>query len=169
MTKTTEELKREMYEMLKEVKGDFEARFRIIKFPSLEEFESLMEEYLERLRQEAIALQMKNDTQRSIIEGAGGTNDLSYRLIKMTDERDTLRNKLQAFEFANRSAAELLSEALREPSGLRSSQCCMVHQNRKEEPPCATCGGSTVVWMMSDKVDYPHRGNCPACTFKVVL
>ena len=34
---------------------------------------------------------------------------------------------------------------------------------------CATCRGSTVVWMVSDSVDYPHKGNCPACVQKVVF
>lgn len=96
MTKTTEELKREMYDGLARVS-------RMISdgcnpkmvFPI---FEEMLENYLQALR----------------------------------EDHDTLRNKLQAFEFANRSAAELLSEALREPSGLRKSVGSMVHQNQTE-------------------------------------
>jgi len=102
MTKTTEELKREMYDRLADVKNSVANRH--VPGISLDRYESSFEAYLEALRQE---LQMWKD---------------------IADERDlrsaTLRNKLQAFEFANRSAAELLSEALREPSGLRKWSPC---------------------------------------------
>lgn len=109
MTKTTEELRREMYGFIGEVKKVVDGQgVPRISMPLLE---SALEEYLERLRLEALALQMRNDQQRKIIEEAGGTNDLCHRLIKMTDERDQLRNKLQAFEFANKSAGEMLQAA----------------------------------------------------------
>ena len=112
MTKTTEELKREMYDAL----DVFKYALRNTPKPMLTGLlESSLEAYLEALRQE---LQQWKD---------------------IADERDlrsaTLRNKLQAFEFANRSAAELLSEALRETSGLRKSVGSMVHQNQPDFVP----------------------------------
>jgi hypothetical protein len=98
-TETTEWLRNEMYFRLSKIKNPD------IDSPDMDCFESAMESYLERLR----------------------------------EDRDELRNKLQAFEFANRSAAELLSEALREPSGLRKTVGSMVHQNfagpQPKEPP----------------------------------
>lgn len=99
MTKTTEELKREMFKALAEMKGRIEINYSIKDMlRGVDEFEHALEDCLQSMR----------------------------------EDRDTLRNKLQAFEFANRSAAELLSEALREPSGLRKSSGSMVHQNQPE-------------------------------------
>lgn len=119
MTKTTEELKREMYDGLKTFRH-FAAK------PTLADlFESSLEAYLEALRQE---LQMWKD---------------------IADERDlrsaNLRNKLQAFEFANRSAAELLSEALREPSGLRKSSQAIPQQESEDRGSCAACRPSVAL------------------------
>ena len=76
MTKTTEELKREMYASL----TGFTKAFTIGNFapPQFAELENSLEAYLEALHQERI----------------------------------DLRNKLQAFEFANKSAGELLRDAL---------------------------------------------------------
>lgn len=104
MTKTTEELKREMYlrfGIVKDLAEDAGASPCI----SVREFEDSLEAYLEALRQ----------------------------------DRDTLRNKLQAFEFANRSAAELLSEALREPSGLRKTPQAISQQESEDRASCAKC------------------------------
>lgn len=83
MIKTTEELKREMYGRLKSFQKAFTiGNFMPKEFTSLEDS---LEAYLEALRQEA------------------GT---------LREERDQLRNKLQAFEFANKSAGDLLREAM---------------------------------------------------------
>lgn len=99
MTKTTEELRREMFKALAEMKGRIEINYSIKDMlRGVDEFEHALEGCLQSMR----------------------------------EDHDTLRNKLQAFEFANRSAAELLSEALREPSGLRKSACSMVHQNQPD-------------------------------------
>lgn len=83
MTMTTEELKREMYVRL--------AAFKIYA-TTLEAVEDSLEAYLEALRQE---IQVLTVTRSSIIE-----------------ERDAAMRKLQAFEFANKSAGELLRDAL---------------------------------------------------------
>jgi len=82
MTKTTEELKREMYDQfsrtVKAVQANLGERFKLSKL------ENSLEAYLEALRQE-----------RSTIR----------------EERDELRNRLQAFSFANQSAGEFLQQA----------------------------------------------------------
>lgn len=85
MTKTTEELKREMYDLMSMVKGQ-------TAHPTTTRlFENSLEGYLERLRQEREALIV---TRASVIE-----------------ERDAYLRKLQAFEFANKSAGEMLQAA----------------------------------------------------------
>lgn len=96
MTKTTEELKREMYRKL--------AAWKIYAVTT-EDFEESLEEYLEALRQE--------------LDESGRADHLRQRIAFLTsevharaEERDELRNKLQAFEFANKSAGELLRDAL---------------------------------------------------------
>ena len=99
MTKTTEELKREMFKALVEMKGRIEINYSIKDMlRGVDEFEHALEDCLQSMR----------------------------------EDRDTLRNKLQAFEFANRSAAELLSEALREPSGLRKTESCALALRSQE-------------------------------------
>ena len=106
MTKTTEELKREMYDRLADVKSS--VANGLVPNYGLVRLEDSLESYLEALRQ----------------------------------DRDSLRNKLQAFEFANRSAAELLSEALREPSGLRKTSQAIPQQESTEKAVCERCNGS---------------------------
>jgi hypothetical protein len=78
MTKTTEELKREMYQWLRLIKGSLPNNGRSDGARKGEQFEEVLEAYLEALHQ----------------------------------ERTDLRNKLQAFEFANKSAGELLRDAM---------------------------------------------------------
>lgn len=128
MTNAIEQAKREMYRTI----GVLKIRIGSMISESVifQNFESALEAYLELLRQdhEALhetarkrfediqALEMKNDAQREIIEGAGGTNDLSYRLAKMTEERDSLRNRMQAYE-----ARELQAGTSCQTSGDRAS------------------------------------------------
>jgi hypothetical protein len=106
MTKTTEELKREMFKALAEMKGRIEINYSIKDMlRGVDEFEHALEGCLQSMR----------------------------------EDHDTLRNKLQAFEFANRSAAELLSEALREPSGLRKTSQAIPQQESVDRGSCAKC------------------------------
>ena len=124
MTKTTEELKREMYGELAELKDRLNNKSSTIDiFRGVIRFENSMEAYFESLRKEHISL---------------------------SQDRDTLRNKLQAFEFANRSAAELLSEALREPSGLRKTSQAIPQQESEDLVSCAAC-------RPSDELNYPSN------------
>jgi hypothetical protein len=89
MTLTTEELKHAMYHELNQITG--EAKF--------DSFQSALEAYLEELRQDLKAAHI-------------ATGDVAIQLSEMTTERDSLRNKLQAFEFANKSAGELLRDVM---------------------------------------------------------
>lgn len=92
MTKTTEELKRVMYVDLKRLGST--SGMHLYKT-----FEDSLEEYHDALRQD---LKTSHEA----------TGELAIQLSEMTAQRDTLRNKLQAFEFANQSAGELLRDAL---------------------------------------------------------
>lgn len=100
MTKATEELKREMYEALAIVKGRIEINYSIKDMlRGVDEFESLLEDCFESMCKD---LKTSHEA----------TGELAIQLSEMTAQRDTLRNKLQAFEFANQSAGELLRNAL---------------------------------------------------------
>lgn len=117
MTTAIEQAKREMYAEINRANGLASVpHLRAMSVP-IAAIEERLETYLEQLRQqyeemastahqrfESIQsleaanaeLQMKNDAQRGIIEGAGGTNELSYQLMKMTESRDMFRNLHQA-------------------------------------------------------------------------
>lgn len=140
MTKTTEELKREMYGQLKDLKklSDSQASFQAV-----EAMENSLEAYLEELRKAMVTI--NESTVSCAQHSAEAFVDLEARLASMTEERNELRNKLQAFEFANRSAAELLSEALREPSGLRKSAQAIPQQESEDRGSCAACSPSVAL------------------------
>lgn len=94
MTSDTEKTKREMYRVLKEVKAFCDVSMD----PLVGDFEDKLESHLEALRQELGTSHI-------------ATGDTAILLSEMTADRDALRNKLQAFEFANKSAGELLIHA----------------------------------------------------------
>lgn len=162
MTKTTEELKREMYGRL--------AAFRIHAV-MLDTFEESLEAYLDRLHQ---------DLKTSHV----ATGDLAILLHEAKTERDQLRNKLQAFEFANKNAGELLRDALatvkrqrkfimtlytsRKARKVKGSTSA---QSLKEVSPESICGALLVhsqpacqhSWMK--KIDYPSGALSSQCIF----
>lgn len=123
-TETTEWLRHEMYFRLSKNKNPD------VDSPDMDCFESAMESYLDRLR----------------------------------EERDELRNKLQAFEFANRSAAELLSEALREPSGLRKSEGGTSAQFARKSVTIDDWSGKPRIFPCCHKMADPDFDiKCPGC------
>lgn len=146
MTNAIEQSKREMYKAVAHLRGTITINYSIKNMlDSLNMFEGFLEDYLELLRQdrEALhetarkrfediqslekeneALQMKNENQRIIIEEAGGTNELRYRLAKMTEERDSLRSRMQAYE-------------------ARSGQASTSGQTSVDRASCATLDGKT--------------------------
>lgn len=103
MTKTTEELKREMYDRLKNLiqreagSGWYGAR----------NLEESLEAYLEALRQER-AEALKHG---EILRDAYMLQQ--QRTMQATEEAIRERNRCQAFEFANKSAGEFLKESQR--------------------------------------------------------
>lgn len=145
MTKTTEELKHDMYLKFKEL--DSHALINEKSWRLCKDFESLMEAYLESLRQEHERLVHVNAAtqhhseilsdaythqqglthaactearetydqlleSKEIIQRLHDQNEEGYSaLTKLRAEHDELRNKLQAFEFANKSAGEFLIAA----------------------------------------------------------
>lgn len=109
MTNAIEQTKRQMYSRLANLNSTV-GNSNMAR----ELFESALEAHLEALRQ-------RNETQRQIIEEAGGTNDLSYRLSAMTEERDTLRNKIQAMEMASQTSAEVIGRLREELRKTRKS------------------------------------------------
>lgn len=97
MTKTTEELKRDMCGCLARVSQMIsDGCIPRMVFPL---FEGILEQYLEALRQE---LKTSHEA----------TGELAIQVQEAKAERDELRNKLQAFEYANKNAGELLRDAL---------------------------------------------------------
>lgn len=140
MTKTTEELKREMYGHLEQIKST--ALNGFTPNYSIRMFEPALEQYLEALRQESI------------------------------DQR----NKLQAFEFANKSAGELLRDALatvkRQRQFIRtlytSRKARKVKpatriQSSAENVSCVKCGGSGEILAGISGSMFSIIDCCPAC------
>lgn len=96
MTKTTEDLKREMYGQLKKF-----TEHRLID--SI--FMDALEAYLEALRQEAEGLKQNGEILRDAY---------THQQVMTIEARkcaDAERNRAQAFDFANKSAGEFLQEA----------------------------------------------------------
>lgn len=100
MTKTTEELKREMYQWLRLIKGSLTNNGWSDGARKGEQFEEVLEAYLEALRQEI--------------------QDLTITRGSIREERDAYMAKLQAFEFANKSAGEFLQESRAKCKRLKS-------------------------------------------------
>lgn len=108
MTKTTEDLKREMYDRLSAL-TEREEGSCLFMARNLEE---ALEEYLEALRQESVAKDVRIDH----LERMGDVMRDGYMYQqKLTaqarNEAGSERNRRQAFEFANQSAGEFLQEA----------------------------------------------------------
>lgn len=97
MTTKTEQSRRELFRFVEHVKAAMRAgEMPLASFPAME---SALESHLEDLRQE---LKTSHEA----------TGELAIQLSEIKTERDELRNKLQAFEFANKNAGEMLRDAL---------------------------------------------------------
>ncbi len=150
---TTEELKREMYGLLEMIKKQ-------TAHPTTARlFENALEAYLEALRKNQCALKMRNDAQRSIIEEAGGTNELRYQLQCMTQERDIIRNRLQAFEFANQAAGEELRKSQETVKRQREYISEMCGTAKASEPKPSTLAQDSE-GNVSETICGPFYGQC---------
>lgn len=99
---TTETMKREMYEFLEVLKFAYRAIPKPLLFGY---FDTALEKYLEALRQEISDLSALNT------KGRNASLHDQVLLQNLREERDDLRNRLQAFVFANRAAGEQLRAA----------------------------------------------------------
>lgn len=102
MTKTTEELKREMYDAMSILKSQVQATGVAM---GGSRFESALEKYLEALRQESASLTKHGNI---LLDAYSHQQGLT---AQARNEADSERNRRQAFEFANQSAGEFLQEA----------------------------------------------------------
>lgn len=111
MTKTTEELKREYARAMHDVMHHARA-IGPNTLARMREFEDAVEEYLEQLRQEmaanSVRLDGENERNKILLDAYRQQQDLTSQA---RTEADQLRNRLQAFEFANKSAGEMLQAA----------------------------------------------------------
>ncbi len=96
---TTEELKREMYRALGNAQGRIVINYSVKDMlGGIDELENALEAYLEALRKDLDFSRMSADLTNAQIR-------------KILQERDDLRNRLQAFEFANKAAGEELRKS----------------------------------------------------------
>ena len=93
MTNAIEQSKREMYQSFENLKNYAGAKVL------LDEFESFLETHLELLRQDQEALHETARKRFEDIQSLEAVNkDLMERLSLMTTDRDSLRNRMQAYE-----------------------------------------------------------------------
>lgn len=158
----TEQLKRQMYTALADCKMIVgEGRAPVHNLPWLE---TSLEEYLEAMRKE-----LKNSHE--------ATGELAIQLHEITSERDELRNKLQVFEMANKTAGDLLRDALstlkRQRQFIRTlytsrkaRKCkgCTLGQKKHENVPESKCVASDAIPKCAFDAMHKHYiGECPHC------
>lgn len=116
MTKTTEDLKRALYEYF-EVARSNSARPNLFSL-----FEKSFEEYLEALRseKEILTARLQGENERANILLDAYRNQ-QRQTIEARTEADGERNRRQAFEFANKSAGELLIDSRAKVKAQRQS------------------------------------------------
>lgn len=100
---TIEQAKQEMYTALANLKGRIEINYSIKDMQrGADEFEGILEEYLERMRQDHDALQATARKRFEDIQSLDeASSDLGLRLAKMTQERDDIQGRLHAVDYAH--------------------------------------------------------------------
>lgn len=144
MTKTTEELKRVMHVDLKRLGQTSGAHL-------YRTFEESLEEYLEALRKDLKTAHI-------------ATGDVAIQLSEMKTERDELRNKLQAFEFANKNAGELLRDALATVKRQRQYIRTLYTSRKARKVAGSTSGQKKAESSLETKCR--ASGVIPACSFE---
>jgi hypothetical protein len=126
MTNAIEQSKREMYaklELIKQMSSAYIVRNDVSGY--LNVFECMLESYLELLRQDHEALHETARKRFEDIQSLEAVNaDLALKLSLMTTDRDSLRNRLQAYE-------------------ARESQASTSGQDSGDRASCATLDGKT--------------------------
>jgi hypothetical protein len=130
MTNAIEQSKREMYQAFANLKGRIEINYSIKDMlRGADEFEGLLEDYLELLRQDLSALHETARKRFDDIQSLEVVNkDLIEQLSSMTEKRDALRNFRQASEHAQGEAPE---------------KGATMHQSSEENASCAKLDGKT--------------------------
>lgn len=105
MTNAIEQTKREMYGFLDEVKQVIDGGG--VPRISMPLFESSLEAHLEELRKAMVTI--NESAVRCAQASSGSFVDLAARVATLTEERDELRNKLQAQQMASATSAEIIS------------------------------------------------------------
>ena len=113
MTNAIEQTRREMYEALKKVNACFGDTLPMAKL------ESAMEAHLEELRKamvagNAVIVDCAQHSAESFIA-------LESRAASLTEERDTLRNRIQVLEMASETKAEVIRGLMGDVSALKES------------------------------------------------
>lgn len=144
MTNAIETTKREMYAQFIAVKAKLIVSCpnagHIGKYVELGKFESAMEAHLEQLRQQYEQMaDMARERFETIQSLEQSGQDLTAKLSDMTEERDAIRNRIQTFEFANKSAGEFLIDALRKVKSQRKT----IKALRKAQEACESSGSTS--------------------------
>lgn len=172
MTMTTEELKREMYNRLANLKACLSPSHLAGNL-----FELSLEAYLEELRKETAGL---SSDIRSAITNGNAMRDAYLHQVSLTmearEEACRERNRVQTFEFANKSAGELLIQAQEKISRQRKiikalcahqeacdSESCAMDKDSKENDPEVKCGALAA----KSEVVCDHKWGFPLSTQKI--
>lgn len=103
MTNAIETTKREMYESLEIIK-EFSRKPLLCRY-----LENALENHLEQLRQQYEQMAaMASERFEAIQSLEQSGQDLTAKLSAMTEERDSMRNQLQALQMASQTAAEVI-------------------------------------------------------------
>lgn len=105
MTNAIEQTGRMMYFELALIRRSVK-NSRTLRSSDIDQFEDKLEAHLEELRKGMVAC--NESTVKCAQHSAEAFVDLESRLSTMTEERDTLRNKLQALQMASSTAAEVI-------------------------------------------------------------
>lgn len=179
MTNEIEQAKREMFNKLASLRGKININYSLKDMlEGADVVDIALEDYLEELSQEKAALEQRLETQGQSIK------TLQHNCMGLTTERDDLRNRLQAFEFANetagvqlRAANELIQrqresiKELRTAKEARETDACTSPQRSEENTACVVLGALPMLCQHSYQYmhDVPSGDLKPRCIFCRVL
>lgn len=104
---------------------------------AMREFEDSLDAHLEELRK---SMQAMNDLSVRFAQGSADTLlAQDKRICAMTEERDSLRNRVQVLESAN----QIAGERLRTISGAREASGAISHQDKSPNSSCAPLDAKT--------------------------
>lgn len=127
MTNTIEQTKREMYrsfiDLQRQLIQENIPSLALGKCVSMGQFEAALEAHLEELRKAMVTI--NESTVRCTQASAGTFVDLAARVATLTEERDELRNKLQAQQMASATSADVIRGLREELQSLRMERAVL--------------------------------------------